>query len=85
MPQIQFIDFVVEEAELEYIIMRQTTETWNMFYSLGLLALFALGKWYIILLLLVSGSLFSVSGCCLWTTKLWIFREMTLSVAQCLV
>ena len=25
-PQIQFIDFVVVEAELEYIIMRQSTE-----------------------------------------------------------
>ena len=25
-PQIQFIDFVVLEAELEYIIMRQSTE-----------------------------------------------------------
>ena len=28
-PRIQFIDFVVVEAELEYIIMRQTTETFG--------------------------------------------------------
>ena len=29
-PQIQFIDFVVEEPELEYIIMRQTTVTFGI-------------------------------------------------------
>ena len=64
-PQIQFIDFVVMEAELEYIIMRQSTEAFGILsVPLGLLALFALGKWCIVLLLLVSGSLFSVSGCC---------------------
>ena len=34
MPQIQFIDFVVVEAELEYIIMRQSTEA---FVSLSVL------------------------------------------------
>ena len=28
-PQIQFIDFVVVEAELEYIIMRQSTEAYG--------------------------------------------------------
>ena len=62
-PQIQFIDFVVVEAELEYIIMRQSTEAFGILsVPLGLLALFALGKWCIILLLLVSGRLFSVSG-----------------------
>ena len=55
-PQIQFIDFVVE-AELEYIIMRQSTEPFGFVCSFGLLALFALGKWCIILLLPVSGSL----------------------------
>ena len=30
MPQIQFIDFVVVEAELEYIIMRQSTEAFGI-------------------------------------------------------
>ena len=29
-PQIQFIDFVVVEAELEYIIMRQSTEDFGI-------------------------------------------------------
>ena len=29
-PQIQFIDFVVVEAELEYIIMRQSTEAFGI-------------------------------------------------------
>ena len=30
MPQIQFIDFVVVEAELEYITMRQSTEAFGI-------------------------------------------------------
>ena len=35
-PQIQFIDFVVVEAELEYIIMRQSTEACgNLSFPLG--------------------------------------------------
>ena len=72
-PQIQFIDFVVMEAELEYIIMRQSTEAFGFVCSFGLLALFALGKCCTNLLLPVSGSLFSVSGCCLWNTEHWIF------------
>ena len=84
-PQIQFIDFVAVEAELEYIIMRQSTEAFGFVGPFGLLALFALGKWCIILLLLVSGSFSSVSGCCLWSTAHWMFLEITLSVVQCLV
>ena len=85
-PQIQFIDFVVVEAELEYIIMRQSTEAFGSFSVPWACSRCShLGKWCIILLLLVSGSLSSVSGCCLWNTEHWIFREMTLSVAQCLV
>ena len=56
-PQIQFIDYVVLEAELEYIIMRQSTEAFGFVCSFGLLALFALGKRCIILLIPVSGSL----------------------------
>ena len=55
--QIQFIDYVVLEAELEYIIMRQFTEAFGFICSFGLLALFALGKRCIILLIPVSGSL----------------------------
>ena len=30
-PQIQFIDFVVVEAELDYIVMRQSTEAFGSF------------------------------------------------------
>ena len=33
---------------------------------------------------LVSGSLSSVSGCCVWNTEHWILREMTLSVGAML-
>ena len=57
MPQIHFINFVVEEAELEYIIMRQTTETFGVF-SVPWFAR-AVRTWK---MLLVSGSLFSLSG-----------------------
>ena len=35
MPQIQFIDFVVVEAELEFIIMRQTTKILEFVLFLG--------------------------------------------------
>ena len=57
-PQIQFIDFVVMEAELVYIIMCQSTEAFGILsVPLGLLALFTLGKWCVILLIPVSGSL----------------------------
>ena len=42
-PQIQFIDYVVLEAELEYIIMRQSTEAFGFVCSFGLLA--ALRTW----------------------------------------
>ena len=48
-PQIQFIDFVVVEAEPGYIIKCQSTEVFGLIsYSGVLLALFALGKWCII-------------------------------------
>ena len=56
-PQVKFIDFVVLEAELEYVVMRQSTEAFGFVCSFGLLALFALGKGSIILLIPVSGSL----------------------------
>ena len=83
--QIQFIGFVVVEAELEYIIMRQTTETDYVLFLGFARAGRTWKNWCIILLHLVSGSFFSVCGCCMWTAERWIFREMTLSVAQCLV
>ena len=62
-PQIHFIDFVVEEAELENIIMRQTTETFGICSVPWFCSRCShFEKWCIIIPLLVSGSLFSVSG-----------------------
>ena len=54
------------------------------FLILGLLALFALETWCILLLRPVSGSLPSVSGCCMWNTDHWILREMTWSMGAML-
>ena len=68
MPQIQFIDFVVVEAELEYIIMRQSTEAYgNLSFPLGCSRSSHLEKWCIILLIPVSGSLFGV-----WVVGVWV-------------
>ena len=67
-PQIQFIDFVVVEAELEYIIMRQSTEAYgNLSFPLGCSRSSHLEKWCIILLIPVSGSLLGV-----WVVGVWV-------------
>ena len=86
MPQIQFIDFVVLDAELEYIIMRQSTEYGSFWFCLFLWVARALRTWK-----MVHYSPdpciwqpFSVSGCCLWNTEHWILREMTSSMAPML-
>ena len=67
-PQIQFIDFLVVEAELEYLIMRQSTEAYgNLSFPLGCSRSSHLEKWCIILLIPVSGSLLGV-----WVVGVWV-------------
>ena len=84
-PQIQFIDFVVVEAELVYIIMRQSTEAFGIL-SVPWVAR-DLRTWKMVHYSHAS---------CIWQLflRVWVlfveygtldFREMTLSVAQCLV
>ena len=65
MPQNQFIDFVVVEADLENIIMRQTTETFGRCSDPWVCSRCSH---------LENGALFSyfllsVSGCCMWITE----------------
>ena len=86
-PRIQFIDFVVVGAELEYIIMRQTTEAFGGPSFPGFARVVRTWKMvHLFLDDLVSGSFFlGVWVLCMWITGLPFFREMTLSVAQCLV
>ena len=86
-PQIQFIGFVVVEAELEYIIMCQSTEAFGSFVcSFGFAR--AVRTWKMVH--------YSPDSCirqpfpqCLGvacvTAAHWIFPEMTLPVVQCLV
>ena len=47
MPQIQFIDFVVVEAELEYTIMRQSTEAFGFCLFLWVARALRTWKWCI--------------------------------------
>ena len=80
-PQNQFIDFVVVEADLEYIIMRQTTETFGRCSDPWVCSRCSH---------LENGALFSYFlylclGAACGSRNIGFFREMTLSVAQCLV
>ena len=86
-PQIQFIDFVVVKAELEYIIMRQSTEAFVSFVcSFGFAR--ALRTWKMVHYSPTPYIWQPVPWClgvACGIRYIGFFREMTLSVAQCLV